>query len=186
MLTKGLKIVAVASIVVCVFLIHGAIKAQPIYSIPSTIMAGIGSPTSNGLTCGVGQSGPSSSLLYNQRDVTTGNSIWKCGLATDGVTYAWQSPFSSPVLQIATTGSITGGSFILGGCTAVTTITMTGANPTANAADANPIFASAPSGALGLFSVKAWVSATNTVSVQGCATGVIGSVPNFTAKVFLY
>ena len=31
------------------------------------------------------------SSIYIQRDLA-GNNIWKCQLATDGVTYAWQAP----------------------------------------------------------------------------------------------
>lgn len=120
--------------------------------------------------------------MYVQTDATNGR-IWLCDQSSGD--WGWDH-LISPMVATALTTSITGGSFILGGCTSVKTVTVTGAIVGTHAAMAAPIYASAPSGNIGLFNITAWVSAANTVSVQGCAIGTLGSIPNFTAKVFLY
>lgn len=145
--------------------------------LPAPQLSGTGSPSAN-YTCNAA----SANVSYIQTDATNGR-LWLCDNSSGSL--AWDH-LLTPIQNIATTGTITAGSFILGGCTAVTTVTVTGAVVGTNAALAAPIYVSAPTGSQGLFNLTAWVSATNMVSVQGCALGVIGTVPNFTAKVFLY
>lgn len=147
--------------------------------LPAPTLSGTGTPAANSLTC----SSTYANLQYIQLDASPGQRSWLCDNYSAGG-YAWDH-LVGPI-SVATTASITGGSFIVGGCTAVTTVTVAGAVVGTNAAVAAPIYATAPAGSQGLFNVTAWVSAANTVSVQGCAIGILGSVPNFTAKVLLY
>lgn len=100
-----------------------AAQAQ-VSSTPATILAGVGTPASNSLPCNIGFASTTSTSFYDQRDITTGNSIWKCKLLPDNVTYAWQAPFNTPI--IGTTVSI-GGSLILLGGNVTGTGTVTGA-----------------------------------------------------------
>jgi hypothetical protein len=101
-----------------------AVQAQSISSVPAVIMAGIGSPASNGYPCNLGIASSTSTSLYNQRDITAGNSVWKCALGTDGVTFTWIAPFSTPIN--GTTVSIGGALILLGG-------SVTGTGTVANA-----------------------------------------------------
>ena len=73
---------------------HGVKADQSLISTPSVILAGMGTPSSNGWPCVAGIASASTTSLYNQRDAA-GNSIWKCGLSADGVTYSWQAPFTA-------------------------------------------------------------------------------------------
>jgi hypothetical protein len=167
--------------------LHAA-QSQVLSSAPATIMAGTGTPTANSIPCNVGVASATSTSLYNQRDITTGNSVWKCSLLPDGVTYAWQAPFSAPVLAIATTGTFAAQAFLLSGCTAILTVNITGAAQ-GNAFTVGPIFATAPTAGtnIALLNVVAWFSGTaGVVNVQGCASGVLGVIPAFTAKVQMY
>ena len=68
--------------------VHGQTVAV-MSSTPSTILAGSGSPVTNGIYCGLGAASSTSTSLYDDTSVLTGNSLWKCKVQTDGVTYAW-------------------------------------------------------------------------------------------------
>lgn len=156
----------------------------------ATIPAGIGDPRAlaTPLVCTKDMASSVSTSLYDDRSITVGNSIWKCKLGTDGSTYAWQAPFLSPVLGVSTTAQFASQSFLLSGCTTTLSVTISGATVGTNAATASPIFVSAPTAGtnVALLNVVAWVSSANTVSVQGCASGILGTIPAFTAKVLLY
>lgn len=141
----------------------------------NTSLVGTGSPTAPCVASLQGQ-------IYVQTDSTIGR-IWVCDNSTGS--WAWDHLLSA-VQGIATTGTITGGTFILGGCTTTTTVTIAGATVGTNTATASPIYVTAPTGNQGLFNLTAWVSAANTVSIQGCSLGALSGVPNFLAKVLLY
>lgn len=84
------------------------VGAQQLSSTPSTIMAGPNTPAAAGITCDQGKASSASSSLYNQTGIA-GNSIWKCA-TTDGVTYAWQAPFTAGnQLFYGPSGVLTGG-----------------------------------------------------------------------------
>jgi hypothetical protein len=188
---KDFAILCAIVICACVLVFHVSrlaqkTRAQTIVSpTPATTLAGNGSPTSNSITCGIGLASTASATLYVDDSVTTGNAIWKCA-TPDGVTFNWVQPFVSPVLAVATTGTFASQSFLLGGCTSVQTVTISGATVGTNAATASPIFTSAPTVNIGPLNTVAWVSAANTVSVQACALAALSTIPSFQAKVLLY
>ena len=153
------------------------VSTQASTGIPAPMLYGSGTPDTN-YACNAS----TANLTYIQTDASTGR-LWICDNSTGAL--AWEH-LMAPFLGSATSGTITGGAFILGGCTATTTVTVSGATVGVNSALAAPIWATAPVGNMGLFNLTAWVSAANTVTIQGCAIGVLGSVPSFKAKVFLY
>lgn len=167
----------VALLIVTGFYAQAQITMQATTGMISPQLSGAGAPSSL-YTCNIAIAGVS----YIQTDSTNGR-LWLCDNSSGSL--AWDHQIN-PTIATATSGTITGGSFILGGCTAITSVTIAGATIGANAAVATPIYVSAPTGNQGLFNLTAWVSAANTVTVQGCALGILSSVPNFQAKVLLY
>ncbi len=143
----------------------------------SPSMAGTGSPSGTA-TCNA----VAANIIFIQRDATDGK-IWICD--NGGGSYAWNHLVNN-IKGTFTSGTIAGGSFLLSGCTTATNVTVTGVVPITNYATASPAFVSAFTGNIGLFNVTATVSAANTITVQGCALGVLGSVPNFVAKGLWY
>lgn len=126
---------------------------------PATIMAGIGTPSTNNIPCDVGTASSNTSSLYVQRDIIIGNAIWKCTRLPDG-TFAWVPPFISPFIGTGLTGTITPPT--IAGCQ-TGTATVAGAT-TAMSAQAAPI----GSPGTGQINVTAYVSAANTVTVTLC------------------
>lgn len=158
-------------------LLCGVANAQQATTgLPSPQLSGTGVPS---FSCASGSS--YMGLSYIQTDAVNGK-LWLCDQASG--TWGWDQQLSA-IKGIGNTSTITGGAFILGGCTTATTVTLAGAVVGTNAAAASPIYVSAPTGNQGLFNLTAWVSAANTVTVQGCGLGTI-TIPNFQAKVFLY
>lgn len=160
----------------CVGLIAQS-NVSGVMGIPAISLSGTGSPASS-INCNAA----SGNIQYIQTDATSGR-LWICDFSTGS--WAWDHMLNT-LVGTATTGAITAGSFILGGCTSIVTVTVAGAVVGTNSAAASPVFATAPTGNVALLNIIAWVSAANTVSVQGCAIGTLGSVPNFTAKVLVY
>lgn len=159
----------------------GAVPGAP-------ILAGIGTPATNNKPCNSNTASATSSSLFDQRDILTGNSVWKCKLGTDGVTFAWVAPFVAPIIATATTSTFASQSYLLSGCTAIQTVSVAGATQT-NGFNTAPIFATAPGAGtnIGLLNIQAWYSGTGTtVNVQGCASGVLGTIPAFSVKVQMY
>jgi hypothetical protein len=156
-------------------------------STPATVPAGADTPLNLGIPCTAGMASSTTGSMFIQTNIKTGNRIWNCFQDPVSGTPGWVAPFSSPVLATATTGTFAAQAFILGGCTSIQTVTVPGAVLGTNTATASPIFATAPTGNVALLNVVGWVSAANTISVQGCASGtIVGTTPAFTAKVLMY
>ncbi len=121
------------SLTVGVGLCHGQAAVS---ATPAATMANVGTPASNGYPCNAGVASSSSSSLYDQRDIVSGNSIWRCKLAPDGVTYFWQAPFNAPVLFNS------GGAYVGGKCWNDSVTTSTSGQATVNWSSAG--FATVP------------------------------------------
>jgi hypothetical protein len=87
--------------------------------LPAQIPAGSGAPTS---TCDATVVSQTTALLYDNTQLTSGNSIYKCAWDPTSSTYHWFAPFSTPIL--GTTASIGGALLALNG-----TVSGTGSVP---------------------------------------------------------
>lgn len=169
------KLLAHKMVGIIVLLLVGIAYAQQLTTgMPAPQLFGTGAPTTS-CASDVSYQG----LTYIQTDATNGR-LWICDQSSGS--WGWDH-LLSPILGVATTSTFASQSYLLSGCTAIQTVTITGAVVGVNSAAAYPVYASAPSGSPGLLNIAAWVSAANTISVQACAFGIIGSVPAFTAKV---
>jgi hypothetical protein len=156
--------------------VQGQIVLPATTGLPAPQLSGLGAPS--GLyTCNLA----TNNLEYIQRDANPSQRVWLC-LTADGVTYAWDN-LKGPI-AIATSGTVTTGALLLGGCSPVVTVTMSGATVGTNAVVASPIWTAIPANP-GLFNITAWVSAANTVSIQACALATLSSA-SFTSRVLLY